>query len=53
MSGKATLAKITISGKATSPDKHMSAGLNIMSGGDTSSKKATFDEPASAKDVSS
>ncbi|GJU54862.1 nucleic acid-binding, OB-fold protein [Tanacetum coccineum] len=31
----------------------MSAGdrrLNIMSGGDTSSKKATFDEPASAKD---
>nr|GEW69962.1 hypothetical protein [Tanacetum cinerariifolium] len=53
---KATLAKITISGEATSPDNHMFTAdrrLNIMSGGGTSSKKSTLDEPASAKDLNS
>nr|GEU37425.1 hypothetical protein [Tanacetum cinerariifolium] len=56
MSGKATLTKLTISNEVTSPDNHMSATdrrLNIMSGGGTSSKKATLDEPASAKDLNS
>nr|GEV94786.1 reverse transcriptase domain-containing protein [Tanacetum cinerariifolium] len=40
--------------EATSPDNHMSAvdrRLNIMSGGGTSSKKATLDESALAKEL--
>ncbi|GJR99473.1 hypothetical protein Tco_0315982 [Tanacetum coccineum] len=45
-----------MSGEATSPDNHMSAvdrRLNIMSGGGTSSNKATLDESASAKELKS
>ncbi|GJZ09460.1 zinc finger, CCHC-type containing protein [Tanacetum coccineum] len=56
MSGKATSGKITISGEVTSPDNHMftvDQRLNIMSGEGTSSKKATLDELASAKDLKS
>ncbi|GKC30863.1 hypothetical protein Tco_1038157 [Tanacetum coccineum] len=56
MSGKATSAKITISVEATSPDNHMfvvDQRVNIVFGGGTSSKKATLDEPASAKDLKS
>ncbi|GKA17243.1 cytochrome b5-like protein [Tanacetum coccineum] len=50
----ATSAKISIFGEATSPDNHMSMvdrRLNIMSGGGTSSNKATLDESASAKEL--
>ncbi|GKB03797.1 hypothetical protein Tco_0831940 [Tanacetum coccineum] len=56
MSSKATSAKISISGEATSPDNHMSAvdqRLNIMSGGGSSSNKATLNESASAKELKS
>ncbi|GKB47652.1 nucleic acid-binding, OB-fold protein, partial [Tanacetum coccineum] len=45
-----------MSGEATSPDNHMSAvdrRLNIMSGGGTSSNKATLDESASGKELKS
>ncbi|GKG47878.1 hypothetical protein Tco_0507363 [Tanacetum coccineum] len=56
MSSKATSAKISISGEATSPDNHMSAvdqRLNIMSGGGSSSNKATLNESASTKELKS
>nr|GFA44750.1 zinc finger, CCHC-type [Tanacetum cinerariifolium] len=40
-------------GEATSPDNYMDRRLNIMSGGGTSSNKATLDESTSAKELKS
>ncbi|GKC14295.1 hypothetical protein Tco_1011077 [Tanacetum coccineum] len=53
MSGKATSVKITISGEATSPAKHMSTDnlkLKIKSSTGISSKKTIYDELASPKE---
>nr|GEV57966.1 ATP-dependent DNA helicase PIF1-like [Tanacetum cinerariifolium] len=53
---KTTSGKKSMSSEATSPDNHMFAvdrRLNIMSGGSTSSNKATLDESASAKELKS
>nr|GFB25783.1 hypothetical protein [Tanacetum cinerariifolium] len=53
---KTTSGKKSMYGEATSPDNHMDAvdrRLNIMSGGGTSSNKATLDESTSAKEFKS
>nr|GEU71805.1 hypothetical protein [Tanacetum cinerariifolium] len=56
MSCKTTSGKKSMYGEATSPDNHMDAvdrRLNIMSGGGTSSNKATLDESTLAKELKS